>query len=43
MNALTIEDIRNAKQRIDNFVKTTPILTSSLLNKWLGHDFFLKS
>lgn len=43
MNALTIEDIRNAKRRIDNFVKTTPILTSSLLNKWLGHDFFFKA
>lgn len=43
MNYLSIEDIFKAKQRIENLVHKTPILTSSLLNRWLGHDIFFKA
>lgn len=43
MNYLSIEDILKAKKRIDKLVHKTPILTSSLLNRWLGHEFFFKA
>ena len=43
MNYLTIEDILHAKNRIDQLVNKTPILTSSLLNRWLGHEIFFKA
>ncbi|MDB2606699.1 serine/threonine dehydratase [Zobellia sp.] len=39
----TIEDIQHARRRIDNFVHRTPILTSSLLNNWLGHEIYFKA
>ncbi|MAU26877.1 MAG: serine/threonine dehydratase [Muricauda sp.] len=40
--ALNLEDIQAAKRRIDPYIKQTPILYSSLLNKWLGHDIYFK-
>ncbi|MEM8928684.1 MAG: serine/threonine dehydratase [Bacteroidota bacterium] len=39
---LTLIDIQTAKKRIDPYINTTPILHSSLLNQWLGHDIFFK-
>ncbi len=43
MKLLNIDDIVKAKQRIDKLVNNTPILTSSLLNQWLGHEIFFKA
>ena len=43
MNYLTIEDILKANHRIAHLVNKTPILTSSLLNRWLGHELFFKA
>ena len=43
MNLLNIKDIENAKQRIDQFMHKTPVLTSSLINKWLGSEIFFKA
>jgi len=40
---LTIEDIQKAQKRIDGYVLETPVLTSSLLNNWLGHDIYFKA
>jgi len=40
---LTVTDIKAAKNRIDPYINTTPILSSSLLNKWLGHEIFFKA
>ncbi|MGS0524972.1 pyridoxal-phosphate dependent enzyme [Zobellia nedashkovskayae] len=39
----TIEDIKKARKRIDTFVHETPVLTSSLLNEWLGHEIYFKA
>ncbi len=39
---LLLKDIQAAKKRIDPYINTTPILSSSLLNTWLGHDIFFK-
>lgn len=40
---LNIEDIKRAKKRIDNHINETPVLSSSLLNNWLGHEIFFKA
>jgi len=40
--ALTIQDIKAAKHRIAPYINKTPILFSSLLNEWLGHEVFFK-
>ncbi|MEO0573559.1 MAG: serine/threonine dehydratase [Bacteroidota bacterium] len=39
---LTLADIQAAKKRIDPYINTTPILSSSLLNEWLGHEVYFK-
>lgn len=39
---LTLTDIQAAKKRIDPYINETPILSSSLLNRWLGHEIFFK-
>lgn len=39
---LLLKDIQAAKKRIAPYINTTPILSSSLLNTWLGHDIFFK-
>ncbi len=41
--SISITDIRNAKNRIDPFINETPILSSSILNHWLGHEVFFKA
>jgi len=39
---LTIDDIKNAQKRIQPFINETPVVQSSLLNQWLGHEIFFK-
>jgi len=39
---LTLQDIQAAKNRISPYINETPILSSSLLNGWLGHEVFFK-
>jgi threonine dehydratase len=43
MSDLSIKDVLAAQQRIHPYVIKTPILQSSLLNQWLGHDIFFKA
>ena len=43
MKLLDIEDIKKAKERIFKFVNNTPILTSSLLDNYLGHEIYFKA
>jgi threo-3-hydroxy-L-aspartate ammonia-lyase len=43
MNAMDINDLLRAKDRIAKHVKNTPILSSSLLNRCLGHEIFFKA
>lgn len=38
-----ISEVYAAAQRIKPYVVETPILTSSLLNEWLGHNIFFKA
>ncbi|MDT0608156.1 serine/threonine dehydratase [Croceitalea rosinachiae] len=40
---LTLKDIEAAKKRIDPYINKTPILTSSRLNEWLGHEIYFKA
>lgn len=40
---LTIKDIQAAKKRIEPYINQTPILTSSILNEWLGHEIYFKA
>lgn len=39
---LGLKDIVAAKKRIDPYINSTPILSSSVLNTWLGHEIFFK-
>ena len=39
---LAPEAVGEARQRIAAFINETPLLHSSLLNRWLGHDFVFK-
>ncbi|WP_222984762.1 serine/threonine dehydratase [Flagellimonas meishanensis] len=41
--SLNLHDIVKARNRIEGHVRETPILTSSLLNQWLGHEIFFKA
>lgn len=43
MTLLNLDHIKQASSRIQKFVNDTPVLTSSLLNKWLGHDIYFKA
>ena len=43
MSTLNYSAIRAARGRLDGRVKRTPIVTSSLLNSWLGHEFYFKA
>ncbi len=43
MQTLNIEDVIQAHRRLKPYVHRTPILTSSLLNQWLGHDIYFKA
>ncbi len=40
---LQLKDVVAAKNRIDPFINKTPILSSSLLNQWLGHEIYFKA
>jgi threonine dehydratase len=42
MPCVTFSDIQAAQQRIAGYVQTTPVITSSLLNRWLGHQIYFK-
>ncbi|MGD1945133.1 MAG: serine/threonine dehydratase [Croceivirga sp.] len=39
---LSLTDIQAAKNRINPYINETPILSSSLLNEWLGHEVYFK-
>jgi threonine dehydratase len=39
---LSPEVVRDAHNRIAPFIKRTPLIESSLLNQWLGHDIVFK-
>ncbi|NAY90299.1 serine/threonine dehydratase [Muricauda sp. JGD-17] len=41
--SLKLDDIKKARSRIGPYINKTPILTSSLLNQWLGHEIFFKA
>ncbi|MFC3121221.1 serine/threonine dehydratase [Agaribacter flavus] len=43
MSSIQFADILAAQQRISPYIKKTPILSSSMLNQWLGHDIFFKA
>lgn len=38
-----IQQVINAKNRIEDYINRTPVLTSSLLNAWLGHEIYFKA
>ena len=43
MKLLDIQDIIKAHQRIKPYINKTPVLTSSLLNTYLGHEIYFKA
>lgn len=43
MKQLTLKSIEEAKNRIDKYVNKTPILSSQVLNKCLGHEIYFKA
>lgn len=40
---VSYSDIKSAHARIKPYVKKTPIVTSGLLNEWLGHKIYFKA
>jgi len=40
---LNIDDIKKAKERVANYINETPVVSSSLLNEWIGHEVFFKA
>ena len=40
---IDFQDIKDAHQRIKDHINPTPVLSSSLLNQWLGHDIYFKA
>ena len=40
---IKFNDIKAAHQRIKPYINETPVLTSSLLNHWLGHEIYFKA
>ncbi|MDU0353600.1 serine/threonine dehydratase [Paraglaciecola aquimarina] len=43
MPSVTFSDIQSAEKRIKPFINPTPVLHSSLLNSWLGHEIVFKA
>ncbi len=43
MSTLSIKDVTAAQQRITPYILKTPVLQSSLLNQWLGHEIMFKA
>ena len=41
--SLSLKDIEAAKNRVTPYINNTPILSSSVLNAWLGHEIFFKA
>ena len=39
----SFKDIVDAKNRISKFIVDTPIISSSILNDWLGHNIYFKA
>jgi threonine dehydratase len=40
---VTYSDIKKAQEMIAPYIKRTPIVYSTLLNQWLGHEIFFKA
>ncbi len=40
---INFEDIKQAQQRIKPYINETPVVSSSLLNQWLGHEIYFKA
>ena len=40
---INFQDIKDAHQRIKAHINPTPVLHSSQLNQWLGHDIYFKA
>ena len=40
--SINFRDVVSAKRRIEQHIKKTPIMTSSRLNHWLGHEILFK-
>lgn len=43
MTQLTLKNIEDAKNRIDKYINKTPVLSSNVLNKFLGHEIYFKA
>lgn len=43
MKTIEFKEITKAILRTQNYINDTPLVTSSLLNRWLGHDIFFKA
>ena len=43
MPAITYTDIENARTRTSSRLNQTPLLSSRLLNEWLGHEIYFKA
>ncbi len=40
---INIDDIKKAQQRISPHINATPVISSTLLNQWLGHEIYFKA
>ncbi|MGJ8664117.1 MAG: pyridoxal-phosphate dependent enzyme, partial [Marinicella sp.] len=40
---INFQDIQKAYQRVKPYINQTPVLTSTLLNQWLGHEIYFKA
>ena len=40
---ITFNDVQQAHKRIKKYINETPVLSSTLLNRWLGHDIYFKA
>jgi threonine dehydratase len=40
---ITFQDIKDAHERIKKYINHTPLVTSSRLNQWLGHEVYFKA
>ncbi|TDR22640.1 serine/threonine dehydratase [Marinicella litoralis] len=40
---IKFQDIKQAQHRIKPYINDTPVLSSTLLNQWLGHEIYFKA
>lgn len=40
---ISFQDIKHAQQRIKPYINDTPVISSLLLNQWLGHEVYFKA